>query len=162
MANLFYGTQSSAHAYTRCDWCCRPSDIINIDSIHSGQKSMDWKIFMMPTYLHGKGSPGGGEHGAGRSSMQLPRVELNWKLATGNGQPAVAWCEVCQNGKSWQLRMQSGPLAGQEGGQGLRTAQEGREGDVKEGCSAINRHKNKLQLPSMNKFPCNLLCILFF
>lgn len=30
------------------------------------------------------------------------------------------------------------------------------------GCPAINRHKNKLQLPSMNKFYCNLLCIPFF
>lgn len=30
------------------------------------------------------------------------------------------------------------------------------------GCPAINRHKNKLQLPSMNKFHCNLLCIPFF
>lgn len=53
--------------------------------------------------------------------------------------------------------MQSGPLAGQGGVKAWGQHKRG-EG----GCSAINRHKNKLQLPSMNKFPCNLLCILFF
>lgn len=71
---------------------------------------MDWKILMMPTYLHGLGQAGKGSEREAEGGMQLPRAELNWKLATDNWQPAVAWCEVCQNGKSWQLRMQSGPL----------------------------------------------------
>lgn len=64
---------------------------------------MDWKIFMMPTYLHGLEQVGKGTVGEEpNGGMQLPRVaELNWKLATDdNWQQAVAWCEVCQNGKS--------------------------------------------------------------
>lgn len=102
--------------------------------------------------------------------MQLPRVaELNWKLATDdNWQQAVAWCEVCQNGKSWQLRMQSGPLPGwgsmldDSSTADKARRDEARWGRRMRGCPAINRHKNKLQLPSMNKFHCNLLCIPFF
>lgn len=73
---------------------------------------MDWKICMMPTYLHGKGTKRQGEWGTGAGNSREPSSTESWQRAMGNGQPALAWCEVCQNGKSWQLRMQSGPLPG--------------------------------------------------
>lgn len=127
----------------------------------------------MPTYLHGLEQVGKGTVGVGGKWRHATPQSCRAQLEAGNGRQLAAGSRLVWSLPKWQkltvayakwslTRLGVNAWRQQHSGQGETRRDEARWGRRMRGCPAINRHKNKLQLPSMNKFHCNLLCIPFF
>lgn len=127
----------------------------------------------MPTYLHGLEQVGKGTVGGGAKWRHATPQSCRAQLEAGNGRQLAAGSRLVWSLPKWQkltvayakwslTRLGVNAWRQQHSGQGETRRDEARWGRRMRGCPAINRHKNKLQLPSMNKFHCNLLCIPFF
>lgn len=172
MANLSYGTKSSAHASYAADAAAvvvRPTSSTSTAST-AAKNQWTGKYLWCP-HICMDWDKQAKEVKGGRWRHATP--ESRAQLEAGNGQLATGsrlvwslpkWQKLTVAYAKWSLTRLGVNAWRQEhrDKEAARRRGETRWGRRKRGCLAINRHKNKLQLPSMNKFHCNLLCIPFF